>query len=361
MPGFLHITYINLVNPLMTLITEIQARTVPLTTARALTKAALAPETASGTAAIREVPFGHAGIEGAGKYLDEQLRAARGATPGAGAHVETSSDSVRETLDAFSLLAAGEREIVLTDITQKMSALRGADMETNREIPVALLAVLDEFPLPIDGPALDDSHYEFYAKLLELLKDRDENYIQRFSSILGEYIKLFDQVTEIMGRLKDAVKGSDSDGNMTVNFSAIKMALNALRVGLEAEFAGFGGDFATRAEAQAFLDQLGLSDLIVKEDGKGGFQLAINIDLITALFDVFPGDGCTGEQSMSAARYNAIISAKDNVLERFNHINRVLPDKNQRALQQWDTLVKTLTATIDAVSEADRIFAQNLT
>jgi len=343
----------------MTLITEIQARAVPLTTARGLTNAAQAPETAFETAATPDLPFRCAAIEGVEKYLEQGMRAIKGANPRAEAQVET-SDSVRETLNAFSLLAARECKIVLSDIQQKILALQDADREINQEARVALLAAL-EFPLPIDGPALDDSHYEFYAKLLELLNDRDENYIQRFSSILGEYIKLFDQITEIMGRLKDAVKGSDGDGNMTVDFSAIKVALNSLRAELEGKFAGFGGDFATRAEAQAFLDQLGLSDLIVKEDGKGGFQLAINIDLITALFDVFPGDEWTGEQSMSAARYNAIISAKDNVLERFNHINRVLPDKNQRALQQWDTLVKTLTATIDAVSEADRLFAQNLT
>ncbi|WP_369969585.1 hypothetical protein AB8E26_04505 [Stenotrophomonas rhizophila] len=48
-------------------------------------------------------------------------------------------------------------------------------------------------------------------------------------------------------------------------------------------------------------------------------------------------------------------------MERFNHISKVMTENYQRTLQLWDTLVKTLSGTIDAITEADRVFVSNLT
>ena len=88
----------------------------------------------------------------------------------------------------------------------------------------------------------------------------------------------------------------------------------------------------------------------------GGWQLSIDPDLINSLQNVFPAN----VGPISASALNELMAQKEIMMERFNFINRALPEKYQRKLQMWDSLVKILSSTIDAVTEADRAFIQAL-
>lgn len=230
-------------------------------------------------------------------------------------------------------------------------------------VPPARMAAADTAAPPLPAwaagaldMAVDESHYEFFNRVLALLTRLDGEWLSRYSDILGNYVDFFDKLTSAMALLKDAVTGHDDKGNLRVNFDNVIGKLNELLDDVE-NGAGLGGGFATRAEAEAFLKELGVNGLVVKADSQGGFELAVDPQMITDLIAVFP----SGSSDMNPARYNAIITAKDSQMERFNHVNRVLPDKYQRQLQMWDTLVKALSGTIDSVTQADRLFAQNLT
>ncbi|MBA8682067.1 hypothetical protein [Stenotrophomonas tumulicola] len=224
------------------------------------------------------------------------------------------------------------------------------------------------------APSDWDSHHEFFEEVLALLARLNSVWLQRFNEVLSNYVSVFDKLTEVMTKLKDAIKGHDKDGNLTVNFFELRKALRELADEI-ATGPGLGGAFDSEEEAKEFLKELGVDGLLVKQDGNGKWELALDPQLIRDLVDVFPAgapilrpipdppyfEWVEADIKMNPARYNAIIAAKDSLMERFNHLNRVLPDKHQHQIQWWNTVLKALSATIDELSQADRQIVQNMT
>ena len=206
------------------------------------------------------------------------------------------------------------------------------------------------------GPRSSSS--DFLDSIFELINRLDTEWLSRFSDVLGNYVGFFNELTDIMALLADSITGTDNNGNLNVDFSAVRNALDKLVNEIQANNSGgLGGNFASHEEADAFLKDLGLRDLVIRpnRDG-GGWQLAIDVTLVIRLRDMFTA----GPHKISPAEHAALISAKDSLLERFNHINRVLPDKYQRQLQMWDTLVKTLSGTIDSMADTNKLIMQNM-
>ena len=212
-----------------------------------------------------------------------------------------------------------------------------------------------------EGAGPQPSSSEFLQQIFALMERLNEEWISRFSGILENYVAFFNKLTDAMALLSSAIKKTDNNGNLIVNFTELKNALSDLHREL-AQGEGLGGNFATKAEAEAFLDELGLKDLMVKQKADGSWEVAINPDLIVQLRDLFPPKNPDDKSdiTLSPAAHAALISAKDTLMERFNHINRVLPDKYQRQLQMWDTLVKTLSGTIESLAEANKVNIQNI-
>ena len=200
------------------------------------------------------------------------------------------------------------------------------------------------------------SNQDFFEEIFALLDRLDKEWLSRFGDILSNYVGFFNKLTDAMSLLSKAIVDHDEKGNLKVNFDALRNALEDL-ISVVENGPGLGGDFKTRAEAEEFLKDLGLEGLVVKPKFGGGFELAVDPKMIRDLSTLFEKKG---EQPMNPAAHAAIISAKDSLMERFNHINRVLPDKYQRQLQVWDTLVKALSGTIDSMAEANRLIAQNI-
>jgi hypothetical protein len=204
-----------------------------------------------------------------------------------------------------------------------------------------------------------DSHYDFYEKLMAALVQLEGPMKNRYAHILEKFIRFFDRLTGSLTALKDSILGTDDKGNLTVDFSLVRQHLNALSLNFEG-LLDLGGGFADRDEALSFLGELGLGSeggLVVKPDGDG-WQLAIDPAKMEALRDIFPAAQQSG---VSPHQFSVWMSAKDSLMEKFNLISRVVTEKYQRQLSLWDTLVKALSGTIDAIAEADRLFAQNLT
>jgi len=203
------------------------------------------------------------------------------------------------------------------------------------------------------GP--DMSSNDLLDEIFALMERLDKEWLSRFSDILGNYVNMFNKLTDAMEKLSGAIKDTDKDGNLIVNFDELNKALSDLHWEM-ATGDGLGGDFASEAEAKAFLDELRVEDLTVKQKADGTWELAVDPRLIERLRDMFP----SGQKKMSPAAHAALMSAKDSLMERFNHLNRVLPDKYQRQLQEWDTVVKTLSGTIDSMAETNKLIMQNM-
>ena len=200
------------------------------------------------------------------------------------------------------------------------------------------------------------SNQDFFEEIFALLDRLDKEWLSRFGDILSNYVGFFNKLTDAMALLSKAIVDHDDKGNLKVNFDDLRNALEGLISDVE-NGSGLGGDFRTRAEAEEFLKELGLEGLVVKPKFGGGFELAVDPQMIRDVRNLFEEEG---EHTMNPAAHAAIISAKDSLMERFNHINRVLPDKYQRQLQVWDTLVKALSGTIDSMAEVNRLVAQNI-
>lgn len=203
--------------------------------------------------------------------------------------------------------------------------------------------------------ASSGSSNDFLARIFQLMRDLNTQWLSRFSDILQNYVAFFNKLTDAMALLSDAIKDTNNDGKLVVDFSSLRTALNTLFEELKAG-PGLGGNFKDKPEAEAFLKELGLEDLMPREKPDGSFELMINPDRISALMEQFPA----GQKTIGASHYNEIIGAKDNLMERFNHINRVLPEKYQRQLQMFDTLMKTLSGTSESMADTNKLIMQNL-
>lgn len=200
--------------------------------------------------------------------------------------------------------------------------------------------------------------HDLFDDIFKLIQRLDAEWLTRFSDILSNYVSFFQTLTNAMSGLKDAIKGPGKDGALLVDFGDVVRELQALRN--NPSELNLGGNFDHHADAEAFLKELGLDGINIVMGSGGTWHLAMDPASIDRLIGTFPIKNGGGNLSLNPSAYAAIISAKDSLMERFNHINRVLPDKYQRQLQTWDTLVKTLSGTIDAMAEATRLIMQNI-
>ncbi len=190
---------------------------------------------------------------------------------------------------------------------------------------------------------------DLVEQIFELMARLQGSWLDRYAKILGKYVALFDQITKALNELQHAIKDTDDDGNFIVDFSAVISALEGIGD------LGLGGNFASLGEADAFLKKLGVEWLEVAP-GIPPYQLQLKEEVIKDLIAVFP----SGEKKLTPTEYSSLITSKDNLLERLMHMNRVLPDKNQRMLDLWNTLVKTLSGTIDSLNESRTRYVNNL-
>lgn len=203
--------------------------------------------------------------------------------------------------------------------------------------------------------AKSDSHSVFYSNVIQLIESLDLHWLSMYEDALSGYIKFFERLTSIMALEKDAISGTDDKGNLIVDFSAVRNGLSQLVADLDKIGSGLVS-FSRRADAESLVEELGLSCLKVRSDGKGGYEVHIDRNAIIELRDTLP----QGKSTIDPARHSAIISAKDSLMERFNHANMVLSDKYKYQMQVWDTLVRALSSSIEAMDEAQRTFIHNL-
>lgn len=259
------------------------------------------------------------------------------------------------------LFLAGKRELIIDVLRHSpwpLVADEDPDNDQARQIMQdarqRLTALLPAEVLEAATPAAG-SHSEFFDAIAELIGNLDGELKSRYSDLLNDYVKFYKELTDILADLKAQLGKPDKDGMVEVDFTALRAKFDALRDKWAQQ--GFGAVFDSEAKARELLAELGIEGLTVIElpDG-GGWQLSIDPDLINSLQHVFPYE----VGPISATALNEMMAQKEIMMERFNFINRALPEKYQRRLQMWDSLVKLLSSAIDAVAEADRSFLSAL-
>lgn len=202
----------------------------------------------------------------------------------------------------------------------------------------------------VDTLSTNGSSNDMLEEMQDLMERLQKEWLDRYSEILSKYVALFDKITTALNKLKDAITGTDDKGNFTVNFNSLLLELGKISE------MGLGGGFDSRADAEAFLKELGVEWLSIESVAGGTYQLRLKHEFMSDLTNLFAGRPST----MTPTEYNTLITAKDNIMERLMHINRVLPDKNQRKLQLWDTLVKTFSGTVESISEVNKSVVGNV-
>lgn len=262
-------------------------------------------------------------------------------------HIELETEAAQEPLEEDAVLLA-EAARLERSAREKLSRT-GSSIQSARSI--------------VDGASADataasgqprfEGHDEFYDMIIALLGDLDAEWLNKYEDLLANYIAFFDELTKALAKLADAIKDVDKDGNFDVDFGEAWRALDAVAK----KWAGLPlvAGFKTQAEALAFLSDLGVQGLVVKQTPGGGWEIRVNTDAVTEIRDLLQSD-----DEMDPARYNAIIAAKDSRLERLSQINNLLAEKYNRQNQQWDTLAKVLSNSIKEMDEAQRSFVNGL-
>lgn len=190
---------------------------------------------------------------------------------------------------------------------------------------------------------------DLVEQIRDLMARLQGTWLDRYAEVLGKYVALFGRITKALNELQHAITETDKDGNFIVDFSKVIEALESI------DDLGLGGNFASEGEANAFLEELGVEWFEVAPGGPP-YQLQLKAEVITDLIAVFQ----SSKLKLTPTEYNSLTTSKDNLLERLMHMNRVLPDKNQRMLDLWNTLVKTLSGTIDSLNESRTRYVNNL-
>lgn len=286
-----------------------------------------------------------------------------------GVHARRAADLVVQgrvdTYDARTTEFALKQALLASQTAPQWETPEGDEKmrQIGNELQPAIRAALEDMPgqIPADEEALG-SHYDFYEQLMKMLEGLQGEWLDRIQGVLEEFIAFFNKLNDIMSKIKDAIRGTNDKGEYIVEFSQIAGEL--MDLANSAADLGLGGNFASEAEARKFFDDMGSPEGMKVQFRDGKWEVAIDRAFILKIreslyivTDISAGFGGT----ITPARYQAIIAAKDGLMERFNHLSKVMTEKYQRTLQQWDTLVKALSSTIDSISEADRLFVSNLT
>lgn len=222
---------------------------------------------------------------------------------------------------------------------------------------------------PIINPADKDasglvwnSHSEFYEQIGLLLAALKENWLSKYQDAMKTFLAFYEEFQDILEKIK--VTGTGDKGDVNLDFKEAKEALVALmeKYGMDENALA---SFSSEADAQAFVDNMGLPGLKVTPGKDGTFVVKIDMSAVAALEQSMPeqpesGGGIVIPIRWDSARYNAWVSNKDGNVEQIKHISKVLGEKLSETTQQFDNIVKILSSTIDKITDADMSFVNGL-
>ncbi len=222
---------------------------------------------------------------------------------------------------------------------------------------------------PVDKDAsglIWNSHAEFYDQIGLLLSALKENWLSKYQDAMKTFLEFYEEFQDIMEKLK--VEGSGDKGDVAIIFKHAKDGLIKLmeKYGMDENALA---SFSSEAEAQAFVDNMGLPGLKATPGPDGTFVVKIDLSSVDALIKSMPNNPVAempgGGQiifpiTFDSAKYNAWVSNKDGNVEQIKHMSKVLGEKLSETTQQFDNIVKLLSSTIDKITNADMSFVNGL-
>lgn len=223
----------------------------------------------------------------------------------------------------------------------------------SRDLADAIGQVMNQVRSGVSMEDALESHRDFFDGLAEAMRDLDENWLANYEDALARYIDFFTEFNRIMADLQAHIKASDDGQKVEVNLGSLRSRLDALVREYSNTNRGLAY-FSSQADAQKFIDDLGLTGLSLRPTADG-YVVTLDTGPVSKLIDSMPASRTTWDM----ARYNAWLSGKDSYTEQLQHVSKVLGEKYSRNLQLLDTLFKALSSSIDSIGEADRTFVNN--
>jgi type III secretion system IpaD/SipD/SspD family effector len=233
----------------------------------------------------------------------------------------------------------------------------------NNQLQAELGQLAAQLAAPSDnGPrvsplAVDESHVDFFNTIAAGMDRLQKGWVDPNQQALQKFLGFFQEFSKIMVGLKDAITAG-KDGKVKVDFASLRTQLTQM---LGRYDTNAMGEFASRATAEQFLSDAGLSaaDFPITALGNGKFGIGMPESVVQTVIDSMP-DLLGIPQEWDSARYNAWLSGKDSQVERLQHSSQVLAERFSRVNDILNNLIKVLSATIDSITEADKGFAQSL-
>lgn len=199
------------------------------------------------------------------------------------------------------------------------------------------------------------SSADFYKQISALLGALQSEWLARFQEAMGKFVEFYAKLSEIMERL--VIESSNDKGDVTFDLTQVVQDLEALMAEYSMPTNSLAR-FDTRAEAEAFVQSLGLPGLAVVPVVGNPIRYAVMMDLsaVKSIVDGTP----KGRQTWNSARYAAWQDAKNLSMERLNQASKTLQEKLSDATQKYNRAVEILSATIDKIGGVDRLNSDNL-
>lgn len=283
------------------------------------------------------------------------------------------SDTENETLRSVKEKMRGILNCLRCD-SQKQSAFLsanydGADVfgglrDNAFRLEIGLKSAAEQikgYVTPVDernsGPDMAPrfSHSDWYDDIVALIGDQKENWLSNYSEFLEQYAGILSEVADILAELSNYVEAVD-DSKTQIKFNLLFQRLGDLLESLNGTD-GVVMEFESDAAAQSFLKELGLDGFEVMP---GSHAIVVSASHpLAALKEHLDKISVWPSTIMDNAKYNAWLEAKNSLFEQIQSAGRILGEKNQRAMSQYDNMVRILSGAVETIGQADERIVSN--
>lgn len=298
---------------------------------------------------------GEAGIDG--KQLDALLDAL------AGAALSEKLDGAREedAGKAFLNLLSGADDAVDDSADRGNDAIEGGKQDAPRIFSRSMPPPYGMVDNGKDSETSSNNLGDIWKELAGLIGQSKDGDLDKFSSALEKYTKLYQELADIQAKFGQWVRGDD-DNYMKVDFASLKEALTNLlnkydNPGKDQIIAGDSSNGLTEDEAKAICEKLGLDPKACNHRNSDGTYCVIpDMSQVRKMVESLPSGN--NDHKISIASYNAWKAGFDSQMSRVEDAMQTRGQKYSNTYSRFENFHKTISSIIQSMADMLRQFLQ---
>ena len=209
-----------------------------------------------------------------------------------------------------------------------------------------------------------ESHSVFYEQIAAAIGGIKGTYVDQAQDAAAKYTQWYQEYQAIASRINDAIKPSTEKGKesyLVVTFDQIRSDLTAFLAKYDEQVIG---TFPTESAAIRFLEDAGLvtANFSIRYNAQGTWDIGYPNEIVRRVRDDMPAEPADKSKPItwSNPEYQAWLSRKTGIEERFQGDSRLLLDNFANVNSRFQNLNDILSETIKSMSDVDRLFLQSV-